>query len=218
MGQRRNIVERASAWNQCASGSENTNADAIIQPRDQVFFFKVRKINTEKVITHTTLYEHKKGVFTLLYLARPYQKREEKRRTRTLEILGDKWQQFTPSQCRRRFAMKKKKYDGRIVIETHLVGARKNDIASRKWRLTKHRNSNSNSQVWIIRTSSGFKRQGTLNATVCSLSRAVVRWVFLMIRNSFNLYQLFSQSFILILERKGKKYPACCWASLIKTI
>lgn len=26
-----------------------------------------------------------------------------------------------------------------------------------------------------------------------------------MIRNSFNLYQLFSQSFILILERKGKK-------------
>lgn len=26
----------------------------------------------------------------------------------------------------------KKKYDGRIVIETHLVGARKNDIASRK--------------------------------------------------------------------------------------
>lgn len=67
MGQRRNIVERASAWNQCASGSENTNADAIIQPRDQVcFFFKVRKINTEKVITHTTLYEHKKGVFTLL--------------------------------------------------------------------------------------------------------------------------------------------------------
>lgn len=67
MGQRRNIVERATAWNQCASGSENTNADAIIQPRDQVFFFfKVRKINTEKVITHTTLYEHKKGVFTLL--------------------------------------------------------------------------------------------------------------------------------------------------------
>lgn len=66
MGQRRNIVERASAWNQCASGSENTNADAIIQPRDQGFFFKVRKINTEKVITHTTLYEHKKGVFTLL--------------------------------------------------------------------------------------------------------------------------------------------------------
>lgn len=66
MGQRRNIVERASAWNQCASGSEITNADAIIQPRDQVFFFKVRKINTEKVITHTTLYEHKKGVFTLL--------------------------------------------------------------------------------------------------------------------------------------------------------
>lgn len=66
MGQRRNIVERASAWNQCASGSENTNADAIIQPRDQVFFFKVRKINTEKVIAHTTLYEHKKGVFTLL--------------------------------------------------------------------------------------------------------------------------------------------------------
>lgn len=66
MGQRRNIVERATAWNQCVSGSENTNADAIIQPRDQVFFFKVRKINTEKVITHTTLYEHKKGVFTLL--------------------------------------------------------------------------------------------------------------------------------------------------------
>lgn len=66
MGQRRNIVERASGWNQCASGSENTNADAIIQPRDQVVFFKVRKINTEKVITHTTLYEHKKGVFTLL--------------------------------------------------------------------------------------------------------------------------------------------------------
>lgn len=66
MGQRRNIVERATAWNQCASGSENTNADAIIQPRDQVVFFKVRKINTEKVITHTTLYEHKKGVFTLL--------------------------------------------------------------------------------------------------------------------------------------------------------
>lgn len=103
------------------------------------------------------------------------------------------------------FCDEEKKYDGRIVIETHLVGARKNDIASRKWRLTKHRNSNSNSQVWIIRTSSGFKRQGTLNATVCSLSLAVVRWVFLMIRNSFNLYQLFSQSFILILERKGKK-------------
>lgn len=43
MGQRRNIVERASAWNQCASGSENTNADAIIQPRDQVFFFQSEK-------------------------------------------------------------------------------------------------------------------------------------------------------------------------------
>lgn len=43
MGQRRNIVERASAWNQCASDSENTNADAIIQPRDQVFFFQSEK-------------------------------------------------------------------------------------------------------------------------------------------------------------------------------
>lgn len=70
--------------------------------------------------------------------------------------------------------------------------------------LTKHRNSNSNSQVGIIRQSLGLNRQGTLNATVCSLSRAVVRWVFLMIRNSFNLYQLFSQSFILILEEGGK--------------
>lgn len=30
------------------------------------------------------------------------------------------------------FCDEEKKYDGRIVIETHLVGARKNDIASRK--------------------------------------------------------------------------------------
>lgn len=30
------------------------------------------------------------------------------------------------------FCDEEKKYDGRIVIETHLVGARKNYIASRK--------------------------------------------------------------------------------------
>lgn len=210
MSQRRCIIEKASAWNQSASGSENTNADVITQTRDKVFW-KVRRIYTEEVITKLFFTQAQKRRFILKLLIADKKKKERKEINRDernvkfkLEIQDDKWQQFTPSQSRWHFAMKKKKRWWTHCHRDPSSRGEKKRYYSTEVTLTKHRNSNSNSQVGIIRQSLGLNRQGTLNATVCSLSRAVVRWVFLMIRNSFNLYQLFSQSFILILEEGGK--------------
>lgn len=78
MSQRRCIIEKASAWNQSASGSENTNADAITQTRDKVYW-KVRRIYTEEVITKLLFTQAQKRRFILKLLIADTKKKKEKK-------------------------------------------------------------------------------------------------------------------------------------------
>lgn len=77
MSQRRCIIEKASAWNQSASGSENTNADVITQTRVKVFW-KVRRIYTEEVITKLLFTQAQKKVYIEI-VNRWYKKKKEKK-------------------------------------------------------------------------------------------------------------------------------------------